>query len=124
MTQPSSVRDNFTAQVILARSPDSYNIRAYFYEWFNLQSVSAYGEYQLNYTIYVNSVKGPDGDSFILWHEAPYWLSAQGQIPNIAQLPPDLPMPGEPYRSSQGGQPGSVSIHVVFQTGAVRPRIL
>ncbi len=89
MAQPNSVHDSFTAQVILARSPDSYNIRAYFYEWFNLQSVSAYGEYQLNYTIYVNGVKGTDSHFFILWHRAPYGLSAQGQLPNIAQVPLD-----------------------------------
>jgi hypothetical protein len=84
MAQPSSVQDNFTTHVTLENNPSFYNVRAFVYNWFYLQSYSAFGEYQLNFTILINGVNALTAYGGIVWSHENYGLSAQGPIPDIS----------------------------------------
>jgi hypothetical protein len=88
MNQPSLVRDNFTTHVTLESNPGFYNIRAFVSDWFYLQSYSAIGEYQINYTIYINGVNALLSDGLtanfgIAWMHENYLLGSQGPLPDL-----------------------------------------
>ena len=84
MDQPSTVKDNFTAQGTLVRNPDTYNIRAYVYNLIDLYSDSALGGYQYNCSIYINGVAALTGSSYGAgWVSTNYRLNAGGPSPDL-----------------------------------------
>lgn len=83
MDQPSSVQDNFTTHVTLENNPSFYNVRASVYDWFYIQSYSAFGEYQLNYSIYINGVNVLSAYFANVWDQKNYLLSGQGPFPDL-----------------------------------------
>lgn len=84
MDKPSSVQDNFTAQVTLTNNPSFYNVRAFIDSWFNIQSYSAFGEYQLNYTIYINGVNALSSYFANVWDRGNYAINGGGQTPDLS----------------------------------------
>ena len=82
MDKPSFAQDNFTAHVVLDENPSFYNIRAYAYNVINLNSGSALGEYDYNYSIYINGAKVLTGSYGAAWAAPNTQFSAQGPAPN------------------------------------------
>jgi len=82
MTQPALVQDNFTVPVTLESNPNSLSLRAYVINAFNLSSISALGEYDINFTIRDNDANVVTSSFGIYWAHEPYGLRAQGPTPD------------------------------------------
>ena len=83
MDKPSLVRDNFTVLVFLDKNPALYNIRAYTYDWFHVQTSSASGEYQYNYSINVNGARIQAGSVGVAWIDESTKMGGAGPTPDL-----------------------------------------
>jgi len=82
MTAASVVRDNFTLPFNLAETPDSYVFHVYTNISEQVNSVSALGQYVINWTLFGNGVKARNGAHAQVWSHTPYGLTDGGQIPD------------------------------------------
>lgn len=83
MDKPSLVRDTFTVLVLLEKNPALYNIRAYTYDSFHVQTSSASGEYQYNYSIRVNGARTYAGSLGVGWGQGGADYGGAGPEPDL-----------------------------------------